>query len=125
MGKRLHVAKTYKVEYSSFQRFNYKTEEFRNLLGILDCPTYGMDEYDEGYGDNFEVEKKFYDKAIETLKAYDKQDEELREDIDQCIEALYGNGQAKEELRMEAISDLETYRKEAEPEGEYMFFSFF
>ena len=59
MGYRLHVARVYNVEYALGDAFNYKSEEFHNLLSALKVE-YTGDEYDS----DFEVQKDEWQKAI-------------------------------------------------------------
>ena len=52
MGHRLHVAKTYTVEYALPDNFNHEVTEFHDLLKSLDVDYTG-----ESWDDDFEVYK--------------------------------------------------------------------
>ena len=112
MGFRLHVARTYRVEYGSTEAFNYAVEEFHTLLSALDIPFSG-DEYD----DEFEIDKEDWFKGIGKLKNLTN----LREDDQENItDALQGLGCTVEE----AIELFEAYIRESDQGNYYMHFAF-
>lgn len=78
MGKRVHVV-SQKEKYSEVGVFNRKQEEFKDLLNALNC--FVLEEDPNGYCDRWECRKDEYKQAIETLKAYSK-DEEISEECD-------------------------------------------
>ena len=62
MGKRVHVVKK-KEEYAGIEAFNWKMEEFKDLLNALDCNVCG-----EEYGDRFDVPADDDKQAMKYLK---------------------------------------------------------
>lgn len=66
MGKRLHVQKKHVNEYADREFFNWKMEEFNDLMSELDVEVYGLDDY--GYGDDIEICRKHLERAIGILK---------------------------------------------------------
>lgn len=114
MGYRLHVAKTYKVEYALGDAFNYKVEEFHRLL--LAC---GIDFTGEMHDSDFEVDKEEWKKMIEKLKNLDSlKDAREKGYIQRCIEELEST--ADETVRM-----LEYYFRHSDPDNDYLHLSFF
>lgn len=63
MGYRIHVATKYEVRYSVGDAFNYKCEEFHNLLSLC-----GADYTGETYDPEFEVSKSDWKNVMEKLK---------------------------------------------------------
>lgn len=64
MGKRLHVVKK-QEEYGSAEYFNWKYNEFANLLSALGCYVCSIDEHNL---ERFDVETKEFEKAMEYVK---------------------------------------------------------
>ena len=113
MGYRLHIAKVYKVEYALGDAFNYKCEEFHNLLSACDATYTG-----ESYESDFEVTKEDWRKVIDKLRhLYDLDDNE-REEIKGAVDDLAST--TDEVIRM-----LEYYLDNAEPASDYLHLSFF
>ena len=113
MGYRLHVAKVYKVEYALDDAFNYKCEEFHNLLSACDATYTG-----ESYESDFEVTKEDWRKVIDKLKhLYDLDDNE-GEEIKGAVDDLASTTD-------EVIQMLEYYLEHAEPDSDYLHLSFF
>lgn len=110
MGKRLHVAKEYKVRYSHYERFNWKCEEFAHLMNILGINFISGRE-DEGVWE-FEVTKEDWREGMRMLE--DDEDEA----IDEALERL-------EIDRVDALDIFETYYDEAESDSDFMNFCFF
>ena len=54
MGKRIHVAKKYEIEYGSAEHLNWKQDEFISVLEELGCDVCRQDNEDYSAGD-FEV----------------------------------------------------------------------
>ena len=63
MGKRIHVVKRVQ-EYGSCG-FNWKQQEFKDLLDALGCDTSG-----EYYSDDFDCQVELYENALNMLKEY-------------------------------------------------------
>jgi homoserine trans-succinylase len=70
MGKRVHVCKKYVIEYSSAEGFNWKQQEFKDLLRALGCEVNDTDntEITDGFGDNFECPASDFKRALDFLK---------------------------------------------------------
>ncbi|MGL5690322.1 MAG: hypothetical protein ACRDD8_05805 [Bacteroidales bacterium] len=66
MGKRLHYATKYIVEYSRDAYFNYNQEHVYNLLCELDIPVYGTDDC---WGDNWEIPRDCLESAINSINS--------------------------------------------------------
>ena len=91
MGKYVHVVSK-KEKYSEVEAFNWKQEEFKDLLNALNCSVHEEDP--EGYCDRWECRKNEYKQAIETLKAYSKGEEISEEcDKDDISSALHELGE--------------------------------
>ena len=113
MGYRLHVAKVYKVEYALGDAFNYKVEEFHNLLSACDAIYTG-----ESYDSDFEVTKEDWKKVIDKLKHLYDLDENKREEIKGAVDDLANTTD-------EVIHMLEYYLEHADPDSDYLHLSFF
>lgn len=113
MGLRLHVAKKYKIEYSSSFGFNYKVVEFHNLLTALDISYNG-----ESWDDDVEVNREDFRQGLEKLKSYDKLDAGQRTEIDEALNEL-------DEPIEEIIEIMERLLIESDQENEYMLLAFF
>ena len=83
MGLRLHVAKKYKIEYSSSFGFNYKVVEFHNLLTAL-----GISYNGESWDDDVEVNRENFRQGLDKLKTYDKLDAGEKTEIDEALSEL-------------------------------------
>ena len=113
MGKRLHIARRYDVEWADSAYFNWKIEEFHNLLSAL-----GMYYTGEPWDDEFDVSKEDWRMGIDTLRNYDSLDADDRKTIDEALEALeYG--------REEVLQIMEHLMNQAEPDWNYIVCSFF
>jgi len=114
MGYRLHVAKTYKVEYALGDAFNYKSEEVHNLMSAC-----GIEYSDDEYDSDFEVSVNEWQKFIYKLKNLDTLDNENEKfEIEACIEDL---SSSKEEV----IKMLEYYQENGDTSDGYLHLSFF
>ena len=113
MGKRLHIAKKYEVEWSDSAHFNWKISEFHDLLDALDVYYTG-----ETWDDDFEVSKEDWQKGIDTLRSYDKLDADAQETIDKALEAL-------EYEREELIRIMEQFMEQSAPNWSYIECCFF
>lgn len=93
MGKRVHVIKKM-AEYGS-EGFNWKQQEFKELLDNLGCDTNGED-----YADQFECLADSFEKALNLIKTYKEKGEcdEVKkfledvgidvDDLDDCLREL-------------------------------------
>lgn len=116
MGKVVHVAKRYEVEWGETAAFNWSDEDFIDTLNAL-----GADVARDGqYGDNFEVSVEDYDDAIENLKVYIS-DPHLLSESDDIAAGLYGLRMTAEEL----LGTMQRYREEADIHDGWLHFTSF
>ena len=113
MGYRLHVARVYKVEYALGDAFNYKVEEFKNLLSACNATYIG-----ETWDEDFEVTKEDWNKVIDKIKHLSDLPDDEKEEIEGAIDDL---GSTNEEV----IQMLEYYLEESDPDNDYLYLSFF
>ncbi len=119
MGKRLHVAKTYVVEWGSTEKFNWKFDEFRELLDELGADTNITCEEEASY--DFEVSQENYETAMENLEQYITDPDNLSDEVDaddirRAIESL--------EMEPQKILELmHDYYDEAHKADGYLHFS--
>lgn len=124
MGHRVHVCKTYKVEYGDTSDFNWNNDCFYKLLQALggepdDCGT------DQGcYSDTFECPTGDYDDAVLNLKAYIKDPTtfEDNDDIRDNLDELYDQLSMTPE---EVLDTMQRFRNEADTHDGYLHFSAF
>ena len=138
MGKRVHVAKRWSVAWSDTEAFNWKNEEFKELLSALNVTVYGDD-----YSDTWECLSTSFDKAIDFLKNHKKEiynfDNEY-EDVIKCddgeifLEGVYDGitnlmGDNDELTFFEQVDTLvtvmESFKKERAKNTTYMHFCAF
>lgn len=141
MGKRLHVQKKHVIEYADSEFFNWKMEEFNDLLSELDVQVYGLDDY--GYGDYIEISREHLERAIGILKKME-QDDSLEtitwdngdyddtwvecEDVRQRIVSLYNIDPLKDDVKeylAKCISDLEYLRDNSDQNNCYIHMNWF
>ena len=113
MGKRLHIATKYECEWSDMTAFNWKIEEFHDLLSALNVSYTG-----ESWDDEFEVSKDDWQRGIDTLREYDSLDDDARNDIDEALNAL-------ECVREEVLKIMEKFMEQSAPNWGYIECSFF
>ena len=113
MGHRLHVAKTYTVEYALPDNFNHEVTEFHDLLKSLDVDYTG-----ESWDDDFDVYKEEWQKGIDKLKNLPNLETEEREEIENALTEM-------NESLLEIIEFMELLLKEADPKHEYLVLRFY
>lgn len=120
MGKYVHVVSK-KEKYSEAEAFNWKQEEFKDLLNALNCSVHEEDP--EGYCDRWECRKDEYKQAIETLKAYSK-DEEISEecDKDDISSALHELGEVYSLDPSPVIKLMEGFLEQCDKDCDYVIF---
>lgn len=121
MGKRLHVAKTYAVEWGNTEAFNWSFDKFYHLLKTLGASTYMGCEDENVY--DFEVEQESYETAMANLNQFifnpnELPDEVDADDIEQAIADL--NMKPQEILKI-----MQDYYAEAHKADGYLHFSAF
>lgn len=118
MGK-LHVATTYKVKWSTTDAFPHKSYEFRRLLNELGV---GVASTSDDYLD-FEVLRKQWETAIILL-------ESVKADVDANLitkktEAVLDILNQLKCSPGQALNVFKAFLAQAEPDDEYLHFSFF
>lgn len=121
MGKRVRVAKSYKVEYGNKEAFYWKQDEFINLLETLGCSVCRYDTEDYS-AIEFEVDVAEYEHAMAAIKAHIEasglHDDAERKDLHKAIEAT---GEAPDEL----LKTMQAYYDEADKHDGSLHFSSF
>lgn len=123
MGNRVHVCKTYKIEYGSASGFNYNSDKFCDLLKLLGAEPIYVNEFDM----DCECATGDYDDALSNLKAYiaNPQVFEAQNDDDNSLWSvrtiLNGLQMSPEEL----LDLMQRYRSEADVSDGYLHFSVF
>ena len=116
MGKQVHVAKCYKVEWGETGAFNWNDETFIDILNAL-----GADVVRDGeYSDNFEVGVNSYYDAIKNLRVYIF-DPNLLPERDDIAEGLHELDMTAEEL----LDTMQRYREEADIHDGWLHFTSF
>lgn len=118
MGRNLHVATTYNVEWSDTSAFSHRPYEFRLLLNELDIPVSSMSSADDDDYLDFEVRRDDWKSAIRRLESIAFMTEPRRVAIKDLLEQLGSTSTA-------AVNTFKRLLEIAEPEGEWLHFSFF
>lgn len=113
MGKRLHVAKKYEIEYSSSLGFNYKVAEFHKLLTAL-----GISYNGESWDDDVEVYREDFKQGLDKLKNYDKLDAGEKKEIDKALSET-------DEPVEEILKIMERLLTESDQKNDYILLAFF
>ena len=113
MGHRLHVAKTYTVEYALPDNFNHEVTEFHDLLNSLDVSYTG-----ESWDDDFDVYKEDWQKGIDKLKNLANLEAEEKQEIESALTKM-------NEPLPEIIDFMELLYEKADPKHDFMVLSFF
>jgi hypothetical protein len=113
MGYRLHCATKYEAKYSTGDAFNYKCEEFHNLLMVC-----GADYTGESWDSEFEVTREEWVKAIDKLKALNTLDENERNEIMEAVNEM-------EYEVNDIISSMEYFLEQADPNNDYLHLCYF
>lgn len=128
MEKRVHVAK----KWSDTEAFNWKNEEFKDLLSALNVSVCGDD-----YSDTWECLSTSFDKAIDFLKNHKKEiynfdneceDEEISlEDVHDAITKLMGDNDDLTFFEQvdTLVTVMESFKKERAKNTTFMHFCAF
>lgn len=115
MGKRIHVATKYDVRYSVNEYgFNYGSENFGNLMSLLDVP-YTCVTNESGEDVRMEVSASFLKKAIEDMKK-GMDTWENQEDVPEIDEIIEAQGLTREGM----IELLERIVRDADPKNTWI-----
>lgn len=123
MGKRVHVAKCYKIEYGGTTAFNWKQDEFISLLESMDCSVCRYDNED-GSASDFEVSAETYKEALDQVKAYVQDPENYESDwmsSEDMKERIEHTGETPEDL----LEIMQDYYDEADKHDGYLHFAAF
>lgn len=119
MGKRVHVAKRYEVEYGSTEAFNWAQDKFVNVLNELGCSVYEYGSEDDETAGGFECPDEEYKEAIENLKAYINDPVAYDCDDDTYLrESIEKTGKTAEEL----LKVMQSYYDEADKHTGWLHF---
>ena len=113
MGHRLHVAKTYTVEYALPDNFNHEVTEFHDLLSSL-----GVTYTGESWDDDFDVYKEEWQKGIDKLKNLANLEADKKQEIENALTEM-------NEPLPEIIEFMELLLKEADSKHEYLVLRFY
>ena len=113
MGYRLHVAKKYQVEWADKEAFNWKCEEFHNLLSAC-----GVDYTGESWDSSFEVTKDDWEKAVWKIKNMEILKDDERVEIKKCLESLDSSAD-------ETAKILQSFLSLSDPNNGIIYLSFF
>ena len=117
MGKRVHVAKTYKVEFGDVSAFNWKHETFYDLLLALGGEPNWVGSEDDPT-DTFECTTEDYDDAVQNLEVY-IDNSKLIEDSEDVAEYLKQLGMTAEQV----LKVMKAYQREADTSDGYLHFA--
>lgn len=117
MGKRVHVATKYEVEFGNTEAFNYSHDKFYDLLGALGGEPNYFGVEDENTCDMFECPIEDYNDAVQNLEVYISDPTLLNEsdDIKECLDAL---GMTAEDV----LKIMKSYQQEADTRDGYLHF---
>ena len=122
MGNRVHVAKAYKVEYADTAAFNWKHQEFFDLLQTIGAEPSWMNGDNECPDWNFECPKENYHNAVEFLRVYinnpDAMDVDTKESIYDALESL-------DEEPAKVLQLMEEFERLAATDDGYIHFAAF
>lgn len=137
MGKRLHVHKKHVIEYADGQFFNWKFNEFQELLETLCCDTSPCA---SEFPDDWEVSKEEYKRVLDALKEakngakevtfkplYDSESEcvfGVEDEILPLLHDIYPDDLEEEALN-KIVEDMQYIYDNADENQEYIYFSCF
>jgi hypothetical protein len=128
MGYRLHVVKR-QERFGDIEAFNWKNNEFADLLTTIGCNICGDEPYDR-----FECLKSEFRKAIGIVKLYSEKGNLTEDDLSatgidpKCVDIDDINeilSSTKDELGYtldELVRIMEQFLSESDPEGNYIIF---
>lgn len=120
MGKRVHVAKKYEVEYGSTESFNYKDDKFYDILLMLGAEPNNVGAPDDTMSDIFECPVNDYRDALENLKVHIESPEVYQpEDHEEIVEAAREAGHTLESL----LDVMQRYYDEADKRDGWLHFA--
>ena len=120
MGKKVHVAKRYEVEYGSTEGFNNNDTVFYELLQTLGAEPNNVGAPDDTVSDIFECPVEKFDQAIRNLKDWIADPPLFREE-DEIMPFLERLGMKAKQL----LELMEQYINEADKRDGWMHFATF
>ena len=122
MGKRVHVAKRYEVEWGDNAAFNWKYQEFYKVLQELGAEVWAEDlEFDEMGGD-VEVPVEDYETAMESLQTFIQSPDVFTQDYRENLTEAIGKSDTTPE---EFLKDMRKFYEIADKRDGYLHFSSF
>lgn len=122
MGKRVHVAKRYEVEYGNTEAFNWKDDKFYAVLEMLGGEPNYVNGDSDSPSDMFECTVNDYVDAVENLKVYIESPEVYSaSDHAELMEAIMDTGETPESL----LKIMQGYLTEADTHDGYLHFASF
>ena len=122
MGKRVHVV-SIREEYGDSSVFNWKQEEFKNVLFALDCEVHESDEC--GYSDRFEVVTDEFETAMENLDAFingtPMSDACNKDDVEECL-SNFGYDEGVMETAKYVMECMKNLYEERDKDSDWMIF---
>ena len=120
MGKTVHVASKYEVEYGGTEAFNWKDDKFYNVLGHLGATPNNVGAPDDSLADVFECDVESYQVALDTLKQYVADPDSLEYyTADEMLEYIEACGETPESL----LQVMQSYYDEADKRDGYLHFA--
>lgn len=122
MGKRVHVAKKYEVEYGSTESFNWKDDKFYAVLELLGAEPNNVGAPDDTMSDIFECPAADYRDALENLRVHiESPGVYAPDDQEEVVEAAKECGHTLESL----LDVMQRYYDEADKRDGYLHFASF
>ena len=117
MGKRVHVATKYEVEFGTTEAFTWKDDKFYDLLLQLGGEPNYFGVEDDNTCDMFECPVEDYNDAVENLEAYISDPALLEEGdgVKGCLDAL---GMTADDV----LKIMKSYQQEADTRDGYLHF---
>lgn len=107
------MAKRYVVEWGNYSCFNWQANEFHDFLDAMDIDVCGGDRTTDPCPWDFEISKEDWRKGIARLK-----EEPMTDEVKETLKAL-------DIEKDEMVEVMEHYLNVADPNHEYLEFSFF
>ncbi len=117
MGKSIHVAKRYIVEFGNTAALDDRTEAFIGVLESLGCSVYKYGTEEDATAGGFETPECDYKDAIDNLKAFIK-DPSIFEDRGSIKKTIADCGETPESL----LAIMQNYLHEADTRNGYLHF---
>lgn len=122
MGKRVHVASKYEVEYGNTESFNHREYMFFDVLAMLGAEPNNVGAPDETLSDVYECPVNDYKDALENLKVHIESPEVYpADDHADLLEGIKACGHTPESL----LKVMQAYYDEADKRDGFLHFASF